>query len=979
MRGRRGPSSSSGEAAHSAGVRQLSRMSLRKQIIKDVHSESQQTDENTQEDEAAADGDDKDELSASLLPASSAREQRWKGREDKSKPNEMTEEEMMDLALRLSEQEASVTALRRRQEEEEVMKAIEQSMVDRSQPGPASQSQTLLADASLRCCPRRKLSFSNGKKSAAVDPQTNLNSGAGGAGKEKNHWNNKRTRKADSPLLEMPDLSQNICSQASPSSSECLSAHPDSPQSSDSTQIDELQLCKSPVFPSTGGRAEVHISRLPQDQLDSCRNSGFVLCSQDSWASTQIPAQPKSPTFPESDPTPPRPVSSEADPSPVFGRNAQRETSPSACKPHASVCSPTCENSGFTLSSQDSLSATARPKSPVFLSERLHNKPDRGPTELSQGRSGSPTFDGTERRQESRSDVQEKSEILSVSREVGNVASQSSHSDEPNTKAKDWKCSETELTSDMTLVLSDEDEDVTQVGGSPSPVFPGETPPHRAESQTTSLNHLEEDSPETSCSLTPQRCDQSSSNRTPRAASSPSSGSSLGAISRTAPPSGQPADGPTVHYYWGVPFCPRGLDPDRYTKVILAQMEVYEKSLKQAQRCLMRKAEWGEAILPQPEKSPSPELLAESPQHPAPQRRGLRLRAQKLSEAAESLPPEAEEEEEEERGEKEKTEEEEEEEKKDGDEEPVDVDDCEVCPETPLSDVTQDLMKDDGAEVSPQPPPESTDSPEVEMIVQEDSRTGDEPPPQDEEMEVDAPTDEKTEPIDSIDSGGQTARQEEVKEDRMDPDVEEVAGRRLQRSESPELELAIVPHNSEAAVDCPICQTSFPSSQIEMHAAYCDGEAADRRSSGGSHASLKPRRKRTRRAEATPDETNEPSNSGRNQEKCYICQKNIPLRDYSLHTELCFHRRPSKTRGNLLSALEQTESRDSDAGPSGSKLAAGEVIDLRDDDDEEQEVVSALRISDSPIRSFTPISEATDCLIDFKKQRRTAKPSQRRR
>lgn len=23
----------------------------------------------------------------------------------------------------------------------------------------------------------------------------------------------------------------------------------------------------------------------------------------------------------------------------------------------------------------------------------------------------------------------------------------------------------------------------------------------------------------------------------------------------------------TVHYYWGIPFCPRGLDPDRYTQV----------------------------------------------------------------------------------------------------------------------------------------------------------------------------------------------------------------------------------------------------------------------------------------------------------------------------------------------------------------------------------------------------------------------------
>lgn len=43
--------------------------------------------------------------------------------------SEMTEEEMMDLALRLSEQEASVAAIRLQKEEEEaVMKAIEESV-----------------------------------------------------------------------------------------------------------------------------------------------------------------------------------------------------------------------------------------------------------------------------------------------------------------------------------------------------------------------------------------------------------------------------------------------------------------------------------------------------------------------------------------------------------------------------------------------------------------------------------------------------------------------------------------------------------------------------------------------------------------------------------------------------------------------------------------------------------------------------------
>lgn len=36
-------------------------------------------------------------------------------------------------------------------------------------------------------------------------------------------------------------------------------------------------------------------------------------------------------------------------------------------------------------------------------------------------------------------------------------------------------------------------------------------------------------------------------------------------------------------------------------QVIVAQMEVFEKSLKEAQRNLLRKAEWAEGIEPQPE------------------------------------------------------------------------------------------------------------------------------------------------------------------------------------------------------------------------------------------------------------------------------------------------------------------------------------------------------------------------------------------
>ncbi|XP_078122247.1 uncharacterized protein uimc1 isoform X3 [Sander vitreus] len=1039
------------------------RMALRKQILKDasdVPSGSQQIGENTQEDEALDDRDDND-FSPSLQ-SSSSRQKRKRERENKSKPKEMTEEEMMDWALRLSEREASATAFRQQQEEEAMMKAIQESMVSPTQPCPSPQSQSLLTDAeaSLRLCSRRKLLYSNGKTASAIDqgasedvctPETGLNRRAKGTGDESNNRNKKRKREEGSPLLEMPD------SQASPCSSECISVPLDSPLSSDSTQIEDSQLQKSPVFPSAGYRAEVHVPRLSQNLLETYRTSGFVLCSQDSCTSTRKspPAQPKSPTFPKS-PTRSNnltlsksPVFSETDQgedeeteqapeyfiSPVFGRNTQHETSPSACQPQVSVC-----NSGFTCSSQESVtssvrSASCRPKSPVFpkspglprnprptersatCESRVFSEADGGQTEQSHGYCRSPVFGMTGRRQRSHLDEPKYSvspsatELIgsdsdgdsTVTRDPSQSLAQGSKTDhnqdasfkkpskseeELNEISKDWNSAATELTSDMVLHWSDEDEDVTPVG-SPSPVFPEERPVHQAGSQAACLmNHGAAASPELNCrpsnaSTSTGRQQLSTTEREPWPISSQK------AVSRASAPPGEPAGGPMVHYYWGVPFCPRGLDPDKYTQVILAQMEVYEKSLKQAQRCLLRKAEWGEAVLPQPEKSPSPESPPESPQQFVTRRRGLRLRGKQLCEAAESPPAEAKDDEEDKKEEEEERESKQE--KNEERDEGQDTDDCEVCPETQLSDDdrTQDLMMatDAGAESDCKMSPEL---PEVEMILPNDSPAELELQPE-EEMEVDAPVDRKTKgniPVNSSNVRGQRVRKEEVEEDGEDPDVEEIEDPGLKRSTSPELEPAGVTQRPKTKVDCPICQGSFPVMQIEMHAAYCDGEVTvvdeRRHEKNCFQVSLKSLRKRTRRAEVTAEETNEPSNTCINSyEKCFICQKAVPLKDYSRHTEFCLQRQKSKTaaKGNLLSALEQTESRGPEAGPSGSKLQPGEVIDLRDDDDEEDEEggVSTLRISNSPIRSFTPISEASGCLIDFKKQHRAKTLRQRRR
>ena len=60
------------------------------------------------------------------------------------------------------------------------------------------------------------------------------------------------------------------------------------------------------------------------------------------------------------------------------------------------------------------------------------------------------------------------------------------------------------------------------------------------------------------------------------------------------------------------------------------------------------------------------------------------------------------------------------------------------------------------------------------------------------------------------------------------------------------------------------------------------------------------------------------------------------------------------------------------------------VIDLsssNDDDDESEEggsgQPSTFKVSDSPIRAFTSISEASDCLVDFRRQLAPREPSQR--
>ncbi|XP_077360380.1 uncharacterized protein uimc1 isoform X2 [Festucalex cinctus] len=861
-------------------------MPQREQRNRDGPPESQQLDQDSQDDEAVRHYE-QDERSASLmLPSSlSDREKRWRDRNNKAKSNEMTEDEMMALALHLSAQEASVSAHRVQQEDAAVMKAITVSMF--SQKQESSQSQSLLTEA----CLQPGCSYPNGvaelsiNLAASGDVCTNLSQEVKGK-KETNqdqNWKKKET------LSEL-SLSRDISTQTLYSSSESVIEFLDSQQSCDSTQIDDCPLLKSPVFPTSGRRVRVSSPRLSQDMLESCRTSGFVL-SQLMDKSDHSSARHKNPiVLFESDTGD---ESAEYVKSPAFGEEARHSSSPDG-----KARSPDASTSDFIFSSQESVSPSARPSSCPLMSPKFPSSPAPS-TKLAYSK---------------HSTLSKRSLVLSGMDKKHARDVQSTDVGRHRVPRVVDDLSETELMSDTTIHWSDEDADEMLLG-SPSPVYPDEKSLQQTDAQAAHWKPATEAGPETSSSLNTQQPDSTQS---------------------------------TVHYYWGVPFCPRGLDADAYTQVIVAQMEVYEKSLKEAQRCLLRKAQWGDAILLQSEKS----LLSDSSYAKVRRRCGLRQIGRKVSsEEVDSLLLETEEEEDEEK----KKEEDEEEDVKE--EAPctvgaqTDTDDWVVCPDTPM-------MEDNNTDLS-----------NFNSLKSSETETrGDDQAVDEEEMMAVSPNRETQthHPISS----------DTAKNPYPTSDKEE---RGLGRSFSPELE----PVGLEAAVECPICQGRFPADKIERHAAYCDGEADAAGVDDGNFAdespqvwkkivSLTPRRKRKRWA---AEEEGDASSLEKIEEKCYICHKAVALRSYDEHTNLCIKRQMSKTSGgNLLSALDHVESMHDGPGPSRCRRQQGNVIDLKNDEEEEASF-SMLGVSDSPIKSFTPISEATDCLVNFKRQQRLKKPS----
>ncbi|XP_028668717.1 BRCA1-A complex subunit RAP80 isoform X4 [Erpetoichthys calabaricus] len=420
----------------------------------------------------------------------------------------------------------------------------------------------------------------------------------------------------------------------------------------------------------------------------------------------------------------------------------------------------------------------------------------------------------------------------------------------------------------------------------------------------------------------------------------------------------------TVHYYWGIPFCPKGLNPDDYTKIILCQLEVYEKSLKDAQRDLFHKAEWGEPVLPEP------------PEHMNCKRsRSCRL-GKGANQKQESICIE-----------------------KDTEEDEVEVDvvepdECENLDKERSRTVEQEMEEEKSARNTQTPSTSSSHrvqhyALQASPLLFNTEDTGEH------EMTPSVRCDIMEE------NSSEHKRNDETEESKVCPEslISEEADPVILKESSLEVQEGVVLVNDDDYgndkvdkstfcrrndnIECPICRKSFPPQHIELHAAYCIEEIVD-------VEETIPKVKSSRRTSRKPDSLNYKFNSSsvKTSEKCFICQSRISLTEYNSHVDKCII---GSTKGSdvskerLLTALEQTEHQNignADVGPSHSFFKENRTsISIHSDDDDDgdddnnetsrqtaDKTAWSFKVSDSPIKSFVPISQATDCLIDFKQQ-----------
>ncbi|XP_068885287.1 BRCA1-A complex subunit RAP80 isoform X2 [Aphelocoma coerulescens] len=312
----------------------------------------------------------------------------------------------------------------------------------------------------------------------------------------------------------------------------------------------------------------------------------------------------------------------------------------------------------------------------------------------------------------------------------------------------------------------------------------------------------------------------------------------------------------TVHYYWGIPFCPKGVDPNQYTKVILCQLEVYQKSLKQAQRQLLHKKEFGNPVVPS--SSLSQNELGKGEEI---------SRENGVADATEDGDTEGQESENitwlhpSKRREAESPGRSMEEEKNStSDDEPT-TSYCQPSQVLPAEDMPEDGEPMQIAHsISTMTPLGSKRSPN---IATENSA----------EEEISVCPETQPSPLEAVEE----EREEFCSDSRgapMQVGGGEDAGRTVSEC-SP---------TAAARVSCPLCDHGFPAEEIEVHAMYCNGIAGPE---PGEDAPVLTRHQREARNKAASGESSPPSLDIDKCEKCYLCKSLVPLLQYQRHVDSC--------------------------------------------------------------------------------------------
>uniref|UniRef100_A0A8C4PN98 BRCA1-A complex subunit RAP80 n=1 Tax=Equus asinus TaxID=9793 RepID=A0A8C4PN98_EQUAS len=370
--------------------------------------------------------------------------------------------------------------------------------------------------------------------------------------------------------------------------------------------------------------------------------------------------------------------------------------------------------------------------------------------------------------------------------------------------------------------------------------------------------------------------------------------------------------GGTVHYFWGIPFCPAGVDPNQYTKVILCQLEVYQKSLKMAQRQLFKKREFGEPVLPRP-----PSLI----QNECGQ-------GDQASEKNEGISEDMGDEDKEERQESRAS---------------VWHSKTKDFQESPIKSLKEKLLLEEE-------PTTSHGQSSQGLFVEETSEEGNSVPASQsitvfiskrssilmpessaEEITVCPETQLSSPEIFDLEREVSAGSRENL--DALIMSDKEVGNR-----EDTEKEIPTSTFSSTTRISCPVCGQGFPRSKIEQHAMYCNGPM-------GQDSVLTRRQKEAKSKSKSKSGTAAQTflDIDKN-EKCYLCKSLIPLREYQCHVESCLQlargdqgdgpeesgrvcstvegkqqqqRRNPKEKGcregRLLSLLEQTEHKTADA------------------------------------------------------------------